>query len=433
MKRLIKNVGFALLLIALLIVVIPVYAQGPVPPISPEALQERARLLAEFDKAVEFELQHGQTTISPEDGKTKMLAGQSAEKILLLWQETMKKIEIAIARPASEREPVERMIEAIDGNKPIYLERFTLPYNPSAALERYQTDKFFYTVDIGSSQIVDVSPVDITVFPPHSLNSDALKGLYSQAELEERARNYISAVAGDIDLDALEPAFGDKERRIYFFRWEDPSRTLDDGTVPFIQVAFSSLDGNFRQYVNTLPMAMSRPQAMLQKVGMLPEAVKAVFVEYYANGGAYWSWLNNGSSADTHDNAGYCYLAGWCSPKNFYWSWTDATVSPQNEPYIRGKWRTNVTAESTRLYAFIPSTDATAYVRYTATFTIDPTTYTVDSDIIDQQIYYNEWVFLLGYYPKFSQVTLDNNDDIANYKVAWDEVALCSWGYCPPP
>lgn len=431
MKYLIKNIGFAVLLIALVMVVIPVYAQGPVPPISPEAQKEKDRLLAEFDKAVEFEFQHGQTAISPEDGKTKILTGKSAEKIGLLWQETMKKIEDVIARPATEREPIERMIEVIDGNKPIYLERFTLPYSPSAALERYQTNKFFYTVDIDSSQIVDISPVDITVFPLHSLNSDALKGLYSQAELQERARTYIRTVAGDIDFDALKPAFSDKEGRIYFFKWEDPSRTLDDGTVPFIQVAFSSLDGGFRTYVNTLPMAMPRSQAMLQKAGMFPAVVKAVFTEYYANGSAtYWSWLSNGGSADTHTNAGYCYIAGWCSPKNFYWSWTDATVNPpQNEPLINGKWTTNVTTESTRLYAFIPSTDATAYAKYTAKMNNGtPTTVT---KVIDQEIYSDVWVFLLGYYPKFSQVTLDNNDDIANYKVAWDETLLCTLGTCP--
>ena len=46
MKRLIKNIGLAVLLIALVLVVIPAYAQGPVPPISPEAQKEKARLLA---------------------------------------------------------------------------------------------------------------------------------------------------------------------------------------------------------------------------------------------------------------------------------------------------------------------------------------------------------------------------------------------------
>ncbi|MEO0248367.1 MAG: hypothetical protein ABIN58_02265 [candidate division WOR-3 bacterium] len=429
MKRLAKNIGIAALLITLAALVIPVHAQGPVPPISPEAQKEKARLLAEYQKALEHELQYGETVISPEDGKTRILVGRSAEKIAYLWQETVKKIETAVARPASEREPVEKMIEAISGSSPVYLERFTLPYNPSAALERYRAGKFFYTVDIASSQVVDVSPVDVSVFPPHSRESALSKGHYSQIELEERARAYIQSVAGDINLSILQPAFGDKEGRIYFFRWEDPSRSLYDGNAPFVQVAISSLDGEIRHYVNTLPLAMTHSQAVLQKIGVLPRKVRAVFNEVYANGGLYWAWLSNGGSADTTSNAGYCYIAGWCSPKNFYWSWTDATTyPPQNEPYINGKWTTNVTTESTRLYAFIPSQNATAYARYTAKINNGATTVTT---VIDQEIYYNVWVFLLGYYPQFTQVTLDNNDDIANYKVAWDEVMLCSLGTCP--
>ena len=317
MKRPIKSIGFAVLLIALVIVVIPAYAQDPVPPISLEAQKEKDRLLTEYDKALDFELQNGETILSPEDGKTKMLTGKSAEKMDLLWQETVKKIEALIARPASERAQVEAMIEAIDGNKAVYLERFTLPYNPSAALERYQAGKFFYTVDIASSQVVDVSPVDISVFPKHSPNSNALKGKYSEDELQMLARDYITKVAGEINLDALTPVFANKEGRIYFFRWEDSSVSLDDGTAVFVQVAISSLDGEVRHFVNTLPLAMSTSQAMLQKVGMIPKDVKAVFNEVYANGGTKWAWINNGASADTTSNAGYCYIAGWCSPKNF--------------------------------------------------------------------------------------------------------------------
>ena len=417
-----------MLLIALVIFVIPAYAQDPVPPISPEAQKEKDRLLAEYDKALDFELQNGQTIVSPEDGKTKMLTGKSAEKMDLLWQETVKKIEALIARPASERAQVEALIEAIDGNEPVYLERFTLPYNPSAALERYQAGKFFYTVDIASSQVVDVSPVDISVFPKHSPNSNALKGKYSEDELQMLARDYITKVAGEINLDSLTPVFANKEGRIYFFRWEDSSVSLDDGTAVFVQVAISSLDGKVRHFVNTLPLAMSTSQAMLQKVGIMPKDVKAVFNEVYANGGTKWAWINNGASADTTSNAGYCYIAGWCSPKNFYWSWTDATTSPQNEPYIKGRWNANVTTESTRSYAFIPGTNATAYARYTTIFNNGSST---ADKVVDQEIYFDEWVYLVGYYPQVTRVTLDNNDDIAGYKVAWDEVMLCTLGTCP--
>jgi hypothetical protein len=425
MKRISRKIGLSILLLSMVMFVIPVNAQSPVPPIPPEVEAEKDRLLAEYQKALEFELENGQTIINPEDGKTKMLIGESKEKIDLLWQETVQNIEILIARPASEREPIENLIKEIDGNQPIYLERFTLPYNPSAALERYQTGNFFYTVDIATSQIVDISPVGIHVFPKHNLNE---KGVYSESELETLARTYIKKVAGEIDLDTLMFVLANKEGRVYFFRWEDSSGALEDGTAPFIQVSISSIDGQVRHYVNTLPIAITRSQTFFQEIGLFPKEVSAAFTEVYANGGSFWGWLNNGGSADTTSNAGYCYIAGWCSPKNFYWSWTDATTSPQNEPYIRGRWNTNVTTESTRSYAFIPSTNATAYARYTTT--INNGASTVDK-VIDQEIYYNVWVFLVGYYSQVTRVALDNNDDIAGYKVAWDEVMLCSLGTCP--
>ncbi|MEJ5241611.1 MAG: hypothetical protein WHS87_10480 [Anaerolineales bacterium] len=258
MNHLINKIGLVALLIVVVMFVLLVYVQGPIPLIRTEAEAERKRLLAEYQKALEFELEHGETIISAEDGKTRILTGKSKERMALLWQQTVQKIEALIARPADEREHVEKMIERIDGNKPIYLERFILPYNPSAALELYRAGNFFYSVDIATSSIVDISPVDINVFPKHRPNDDALKRKYSQDELQMRARDYIMKVAGEIDLDALRLVVANKEGRIYFFRWEDTTRTLRNGDPPFIQVAISSLDGEVRHYVNTLPLAVSR-------------------------------------------------------------------------------------------------------------------------------------------------------------------------------
>jgi len=424
MKRLIKNIGLAVLLIALVLVVIPAYAQGPVPPISPEAQKEKARLLAEYEQAFDFELQHGQTIISPEDGKTKMLAGKSAEKMDLLWQETVKKIEAVIARPAIEREPVETMIEMIDGNKPVYLERFSSPYNPSAALERYQTARRFYTVDINSSQIVEISPIVDTSKPPsHKLSDDELKGSVSPVELEKSARAFISAVDANTDLGALEPAFNNKEGRIYFFRWEDPSKTLNDNTKPFVQVAVSSIDGGFVGYTNTLPLAMTESQAALQKLGMVPTIVKAYFNEVYANGSAqHWAWVQSGGYANTVYNNGYCYFAGWCSPTTYFWAYTEETIGQ----LVKGKWIPNTSSEYTRTWVWIPCNNATAWSYYKGWINNGANTI---QQYIDQEDYCSEWKLVFGAFQNYTQVQLWEAD-IANYKVAWDEIWLCTTDVC---
>ena len=228
--------------------VIPAYAQGPVPPISPQAQEEKARLLAEFQKALDSELEHGQTMISPEDGQTKMLTGASAEKMDALWQETVKQIEAAIARPSSEREPIERMIEAIDGNMPVYVMRGSFPYDSSVQSEKYQTTNYLYTVDIASSQVLEIMPVDSTRFRREA-SSD--KTVYSQEELREMAQATIKTVVGDINLQSLQPKFSDKSGRNYFFRWEDPASKLPDGMASFIQVGLT-VNGDLLNFVNTL-------------------------------------------------------------------------------------------------------------------------------------------------------------------------------------
>jgi len=427
MKRLIKNIGIATLLIVLVMVVIPAYAQGPVPPISPEAQKEKARLLAEYDKALEFELQHGQTIIDPEDGKTKMLTGKSAEKMDLLWQETVKKIEAVKARPASERAPVVEMIETIDEGKPIYVERFTSPYNPSRPLELYQTDQYLYTVDIVSSQIVDISSVvDTSVPHQHSQNDERLKGSYTRLDLEQKARSYINSIASDVNLDSLRSAFRDKEGRVYFFRWEDDSRTLADGSKPFIQVVYSSATGEFIRYANTLPLATAQTQSTLQQFGFLPLDAKAFFNEVYANGGSYWAWVQNGSYKYTVTNDGYCYYAGsWCTPKNYYWGWTDATTSP-NTPLMIGKWTPNSSAEYSKTRAWIPCNNATAWSYYKGW--VNSGANAVQA-YVDQEIYCSEWAPVFGYFQRYTKVQLYNNADIANYKTAWDELWICACEY----
>jgi hypothetical protein len=424
MKSLVKKLTLAILLIGLFMgVVVPALAQESTPPISPDVQKEKERLLAEYETALEFELKYGETATNPEDGTT-VLTGESAAKMDSLWRKTVRQIEDAIARPPEDRAVIENRIAAIDGIYPEYVSRAVFIYDTSIAIEKYQTEKYFYTVDIVSGRILEIMPIDSTRF---RREFDDKETVYSQDALEKMALTLISTVSEDVDISSLQPVFSDKNERNYFFRWENPAGKLPNGMTSFIQVGLSA-KGELLNYVNTLSTGIKQEQTFLQQIGISPRPVLASFNELYANGGGYWSWLNNGSSATTKSNAGYCYIVGWCSPKNFYWSYTDATTSPENEPYIRGMWDVNPSSQYIYLYAFIPSTNATAYSRYTASYD-NGTKW--DGATIDQEIYSNVWASVLGPHFNYGVVRLDNDDDIAGYKVAWDEVMLCTSDQCP--
>lgn len=417
MKKLPFKAMFVVLFVALVLVVAPAYAQKSNPPISPQGQEEKTRLLSEYQKVLENEIQHGQTGIDPDDGRT-ILIGESAEKMDMLWDETVKKIEEAIARPATERAPIMDMIRNFDGEQPIYVMRAGFPYNSSISTEKYKTSEYIYTIDIATSKILEVMPVDSTRF-----RNTNRKNTYSQGELEAIAQSYVQTLNSSVDIKNLQPAFDDKEDRYFFFRWEDASKNLPSGMKPFIQVSLSD-QGELLNFVDTLAAA-TQEQIVLQQYGILPSSALASFQEVYANGSGYWSWINNGAYASQTNYAGYCYLAGWCSPTNFYWSYTDATASV---PYIRGQWDVTPASQYIYLEAFIPSTNATAYARYYASYNNGAN---YQEATIDQAIYYNVWASVLGPHFNYGVVRLDNNDDISGYKVAWDEVILCTSSLCP--
>lgn len=422
MKPFIRRLMFAVVIVALLSVSFSVFAQSTTPPpISKEGQQTKDQLLAEFKTALENELSNGQTEVNPQDGSI-MLVGESQTKIDLLWKDTVSQIEKAIGRSPEEQKAFKDRIAVLDGSYPEYIMRTVFPYNPDVAIEKYSTEKYTYSVDMATGQILEVMPIDSTRFRREANSGNSS---LSADELEQQAVSYINSVDTNLDLGNLQPNFSDKDGRNYFFRWEDPTKTLPDGMTPFVQVGLSSW-GELLNYVNTLSVAQQK-QASLIEAGLFPQPVFASFNEIYANGGGYWSWLAGGSSSSTTSNAGYCYIAGWCSPTNFYWGYTDATTSP-NTPYINGQWDVNASSQYIYLLAYVPSTNATAYAKYTATYNNGSNT---DSATIDQSVYSNVWVSVLGSHFNYGVVKLDNDDDTAGFKVAWDEVWLCTSDICP--
>ncbi len=117
-------------------------------------------------------------------------------------------------------------------------------------------------------------------------------------------------------------------------------------------------------------------------------------------------------------NAGYCYIAGWCSPKNVYWK--NLKVS---SPYVIGYWfpSSNSNVEAS---AFIPANHATANAKYFVYFSG-----TYDWWYIDQSIWFDTWVRITqeGAMPEITQIKLNNKGGSTTPMVAWDEV----WVYNP--
>jgi hypothetical protein len=138
-----------------------------------------------------------------------------------------------------------------------------------------------------------------------------------------------------------------------------------------------------------------------------------LFDEYYANGGSYWQWLQG--SYNTQNNAGYCYIYGWCSPKNFYWQITCFGCTS-----AKGRWKPNANG-TVKASAFVPSTHATTkQACYRSYYNGGSTLY---EKCIRQDIYYDTFVSItsISLY-NIRRIDLGNLQDSSTLKeIAWDE------------
>ncbi len=254
MKPLIRRMLIVFVIVVLLSGTFSVFAQNTTPPsISEAGKQTKDQLLTEYKIALENELNHGQTEINPQDGSV-MLVGESKTKIDLLWKDTVSQIEEAIGRSSEEQKAFKEGIAALDGSYPEYIMRTGFPYNPDVAVEKYATEKYSYSVDITTGQILEIMPVDSTRFR-HETDPDSRS--LTTSELEKTAVTTIKTIAPDLDISSLQANFSDKDGRNYFFRWEDPTKTLPDGMTPFIQIGLSS-EGELLNYVNTISAAQQK-------------------------------------------------------------------------------------------------------------------------------------------------------------------------------
>ncbi|MGC1374817.1 MAG: hypothetical protein WA821_01255, partial [Anaerolineales bacterium] len=289
-------------------------------------------LLKAYAQALEKEKIHGLTQVAPEsnNGETQVLTEASQAKMDRLWAETVAKIDVLEARPEAERLKTMEMLQKVSGNKPVYVSRDLSPYDAVSALEEYTAGKFIYQVDIASSQIVKVwlrDQKDYRVDP-----------VYSSAQLADMARAYVAAVSPGLNLQQMTFNVFNKDREVYFFRWEDTTGgQLLHGMYPFVQVAYSR-SGDFLNFENTLPFSRTVNNGLTEWFNV-KDAFAIGVNEYYANGGSHWAWEVQRAPYSIQNNAGFCYTQGaWCTPKNFYY----ANSPSGNNTYVgsqhRGKW-----------------------------------------------------------------------------------------------
>ena len=308
-------------------------------------------------------------------------------------------IDILTGRSEEDKAETAKNLKSLVHEEVAYLYHSRMPYyDDSALVEYYKGGINAYTIDISTGQVVEVIPLSI---------EENQQSILSDEELEKKAKDYISSINNIADIATLTLSIGKKGNNI-FFRWEDLSKKLSGGMNPFIQIGYSST-GTFLNLVNTLPFAKNTAITMSSTDILSIDQ----FNEIYANGGSYWS--ATGPSMNTMNNAGYCYIAGWCNPKNFYYK-SGVSSYPSS-----GMWIPNSNSD-VQASAFIPSTHATG----DATYYVYITGYDPDSWDINQYDYYNTWVSITqeGSLPDINEIKMMNYGD-SGYEFAWDE----TWVY----
>ena len=244
-KKFLKLAGASALVLTLGIGVTSALASNG----SGQSVQEKIQsLLSKLQAASQQEQASGQLADTPQG---KVFAGESAEKMKKLHDETQAQIDALIARPESERQNAVTEIKKFADKQDMavnYKSTSKSSYNAAVSAEVYTTDFDQYEVDARNNNIIQFGPRPLNI-EEKSKEFDTTPR-YSKVELETMARQFIAKNASAIKLDGLTPRFGDKEGVNYFFRWEDTSREIED-MHPFIQVGFSR-GGSLLSYTNSL-------------------------------------------------------------------------------------------------------------------------------------------------------------------------------------
>ncbi len=212
------------------------------------------QLIGELDDAIRRELDSGCVETDAKGGKK--LCGAAKEKIDRLHEETAAEIDARTSRLPGDRAGDLRAIKKFRG-----LDRLPLTYNSTSsnpyrddgsAIESYVDDQGNeYWVDPSADRLVQMGPHAGSDQAPHQVGQE---NRLPVKELRDRA---ISLADGAVDgfaarRSSLHPLEDNKDKQIYFFRWDDFSAPLKESELPpFVQVALYA-DGTLASFTNTL-------------------------------------------------------------------------------------------------------------------------------------------------------------------------------------
>lgn len=244
-KKILKLAGVASLALALGIGTASAFASSDSGKTAQEKIQS---LLDKLRVASENEQKNGQLVDTPQG---KVFAGESADKMKKLHDETMAEVDALTARPESERQKAVIEIKKFADKQDLAVDyKYTgkSVYNTGVMEEVYTTDYDQYEVDARNNRIIQFGPRPLGIGQePKKFDTT---NRYSKSELETMAREFIAKNAPEVKLDDLVAKVGDKEGVNFFFRWEDTSREIED-MHPFVQVGFSR-GGDLLSYTDTI-------------------------------------------------------------------------------------------------------------------------------------------------------------------------------------
>jgi flagellar basal body-associated protein FliL len=244
-KKILKLAGVTTLALALGIGAASAFASSDSGKTTQEKIQA---LLNKLQTASQQEQETGQLVDTPHG---KVFAGDSAQKMEKLHDETQAQIDALIARPENERQKAVTEIKKFADKQDLavnYKNTAKSVYNPGVLEEVYTTDYDQYEIDVRNNKIIQFGPRPLNI--GEKAKDFDTTARYSKEELETMARQFIAKNMPEVKLNDLTSKFGDKEGVNYFFRWEDTSREIED-MHPFIQVGFSR-GGDLLSYTNSL-------------------------------------------------------------------------------------------------------------------------------------------------------------------------------------
>jgi hypothetical protein len=422
-NRIITSLCLAIMLFTISVIT-PIVKANSISQTLPEDTQYQIdALIMNYQTTLDKELTEGTTVIvnDVDNGSHIELTDESQQKMDALWRETVKQIEDLSARPSQERQKAIDLIQSLEPGDVTYLGLGHTPYDLETKLEKYQVGKYIYSIAIVRNEVIQIRLVDDT-----QINTEQR---FNQEQLEKQAIDFIARVSPITDLKNLSPKFSNKENSNFFFRWEDRTRRLTEGSNPFIQIGLSA-SGDFLSFVNTLPLtsiSISTDASPIENAWNNFVETKTVmaFNEVYANGGNYWGWEKQDVSYNTASNAGYCYSAGWCTPTNFYYADAPTGGGTYFTAPLRGSWLVNSNTSSDPSF-YIPSTNATTDACYGIYYNGGSSS-DLGSKCISQSAYSNTWVELPGApWYNISKLALPNTAESSlNNRAAWDE----AWVY----